>query len=340
VARDDGGGGTTTPQDYDSLPESAVNVDLTDLVSYYLKMSELGAQAIGPTLTELGEMSLLAHEGLTSPPPDGINPLPEAVHASRLLAHRKSDFMHFVQDLSEGITNVGAAAAVIAEIYESGDSENAATVNDIGFAFSDPRANRPSGFRGGEDIKSMDDVRREQAEAAGQTSLAAMGNDSLASQVIHPANGVTIYLFPDGSMKTITTTQTTSQSQYQSGSTITTTTVTGPGGVVVSRVQEESYSVYGGSRVNKVTTTSGDETNGTSATTTTTENPDGSMVVNSETSTTTNGETTTRQSDPVTVDPRDTSREETSPEGTVEHVQDRLGTDGSDDGKQEHGLGY
>lgn len=335
-----GGGGGTLEPDYDSIPGAAIDVDITDLVTYYLKTNELAGAGIGPTLTELGEMTLPIQDGLTMPPGDGISPLPEGVHAARLIQGRISDFQHFIRDVTEGLANIGAAATVVAEMYENGDGEGAASMADIGFAFADPGAHRPDGFRGDDPLLSMDERRRLDAEAAGTTSMAAMGDDSQATSVIYPANGVTIYFFPDGSSKQVTTTQTTSQSQYQSGSNITTTTVMGPGGVVVSTKTEEKYSVYGGSQVNKVTTSSGDSQNGSSSTTSTMENPDGSIQVNSETTTTRDGESTTHASDPVTVDPHDDLPGEGAQDGTVENAQNVLGTEGDQDTKQEYGLGY
>jgi hypothetical protein len=330
----DGGGGSQST--YESFNGSDVNVNVSDLTSYYFEMMDVYSAAGQPVADAMSLMPEMVRQGLLLPVDDGIGVFPEATYAANHLRGVHSDFQHFLTDVLEGIRNIGAAATVVAEIYENGDSENAAGLDDIAFAFSEPGATGPSWFR---DVESYSEAEQRLAEQTGANSMAAMGDDSMASQVIYPASGVTIYYFPDGSSKTVVSTQTTSQSQYQSGSTITETTIMGPGGVVLSSTREQSYTAAGGYKVSNVTTSTGDDRNGSTSSSETVENPDGSIQVTNETTTRTDGESKTTTSDPVTVDPGD-HREDEGESGPVEQAAEGLDTYGDDEFVGYAGRGY
>jgi hypothetical protein len=331
---DEGDGGSQST--YESFNGTDVKVDINDLTSYYMEMNDVQMDAADPVRSAFMPMSDMIRQGLLTPPDDGINTFPEATYAARHLSSVQSDFGHFMEDVLSGIRNIGAAAVVVAEIYENGDSENAAGIDDIAFAFSEPGATGPSWFR---EVESYSELEQRMAEQSGANTMAAMGDDSLASQVINPSMGVTVYLFPDGSSKTIRTTQTISQSQYQSGSTITETTVMGPGGVLISSTKEESYTSYGGYKTTNVTTTSGDDQNGTTSTSRTTEDPNGSIEVVNETTTRTDGESRTTTSDPVTIDPGD-HRDDGGEQGPVEQAENTVDSSGRDHFVSDFGRGY
>ncbi|MBO4206432.1 hypothetical protein [Micromonospora echinofusca] len=329
---DDRGDGGGSPSDYKSFAGPDVNVDITDLGSYYLEMLDVQADATGPAAMEVSAMTQLIQEGLARPA-GAAGVFPEGAAAARLLSHRQSDFQYFLRDVLDGIRNIGSAALVVAEMYEGTDRESAAGLDDVSFAFSDPGAKPPPGFR---PVESWSEYETRMAQQSGQTAMALSGNDDLA-RVIYPANGVTIYLYPDGSSKQVTTTQ--SSGSYEVGTT-TTTTFYGPGSVVLQTTTEQDSRVYGGYQVQSTTTTRGD---GGSSRTSTVTDPDGTMTVTNETTVTTTGadgkpkeQTTT--SDPVVIEP---GQHRTEPDmGPVQQAEQQLDTAGEDWFVKEFGRGY
>lgn len=332
VVADGGGGGPSV--DYESFNGPDVKVNITDLVSFYLEMLDVQTDATGPATMTLSPMAQMIREGLEQPTDAG--PFPEGVYAARLLRWRLSDFQHFVDDVLDGIRNIGSAAAVIAEIYENADSESAADINDVAFAFGDPGATAPPGFRS---VESWSEYERRMAEQSGEMLMAAQGDDSHA-RVYHVANGVTLYIYPDGSTKMVTVTTKGSDSSYQSDSTIITTTIYAPGGKVVSTTTEERFTTYGGAKVERTTTTQGDEQNGTTSTTSTVTDSTGRVTVTNETTVRTNGEERTTRSDPVTVDPGDRGGRADAEAGPIEQAVEQLDTYGEDYFVEEFGRGY
>jgi len=331
----DGGGGGGPSVDYESFNDPDVKVNITDLASFYMEMLDVQMDATGPATMTLTPMAQMIREGLEQPTDAGV--FPEGVYAARLLRWRQSDFQHFVTDVLEGIRNIGSAAAVIAEIYENADSESAADINDVAFAFADPGAKAPPGFR---PVESWSEYEQRMAEQSGETVMSASGDDSNA-QVHHLASGVTLYIYPDGSTKMVTVTTKPSGSSYQSDSKITTTTIYAPGGKVVSTTTEERFTAYGGAEVSRTTTTRGDERNGTTSTTSTvTDSSTGRVTVTNETTVRTDGHESTTRSDPVTVDPGDRGGRSNADAGPVEAAERQLDTYGEDWFVKEAGRGY
>ncbi|MDQ7907781.1 hypothetical protein RB614_24985 [Phytohabitans sp. ZYX-F-186] len=320
-------------KDYSSIPDSSINVDVTDLVSYFLKMQELSGSGGGPALAELNEMPLYIQDGLTMQPADGVAPLPEGIHAAHQINGYRSNFQYFVRDVIEGIQNIGSAACVIGEIFENGDGENAADLSDIMFAFSDPGAGRPDGFRPGQDPKTLDEVRQEQMASMPQ---AAQGGDNYTS--VRQENGWTIYTYPDGS---VLKKHTVSTGYYAAGDT-TTEEVYGPGGAFVSRTSTHTNSELDGTGNRTVTVTrAGEEGASTTSTTRTSTRPDGSMTVtSSSTSRNSEGEETAGPTRTTTIDPQNDGGDSSGTAGPVEAAEERFGTTGSDGIQEEYGRGY
>nr|MDT0659356.1 hypothetical protein [Micromonospora sp. DSM 115978] len=330
IPDEDTGGGTAS--EYQSFGDK-VNVEVTDLVSYYEEMTMLSAQAAGAANTAMSQMGMMITTGLATS--DDGEVLPEGLQAARFLNHRLSDFQHFTGDVTEGIRNIGSAAAVVAELYENSDSENAASVADIGFVFSDPNARPPAGFR---DVESWADYERRMAEESGQNAMAAMGDGTPVSHSYSPAAGLTYYHYSDGSYRVVHTKTEPGVSSWTSDAQVTTTTIYGANGQVLSTVTDRSYSVRGSSTVNSTTTSRGDDQNGSTSTTTTVDNPDGTITVTNETRTTTEGQ----QGDPVTSSTtieRDQHRD-SGPQGPVEEAVESLDSHGEDYTVREYGVGY
>jgi len=330
----DGGGGGRPSVEYESFNGPDVTVNITGLVSFFGAMMDLITDAQTPVMNALMPMGEKIRNGLEQPTDAGV--FPEGVYAARLLRWRQSDFQHFLTDVLNGIRNIGSAAAVIAEIYQNTDAESAADINDVAFAFADPRAKPPAGFR---EVTSFAEAARESG-ANSMLPMSAMGDDSNA-RMHYLANGVTLYVYPDGSTKLVTTTTRPGVAGYQSDVAVTTTTIYAPGGAVISTTNEEKYRAYGGAEVRRTTTTQGDEHNGTTATTSTVTDASGRVTVTSETTTRVDGKETTTKSDPVTVNPGEHRSTGQRPEdGTVEDAQRRLDTHGEDWFVAEVGRGY
>jgi hypothetical protein len=330
----DGGGSGGSGSDYKSFNGPAVNVDIKDLTSYYKQMELVQTDATGPATMELTPMAQMIRVGLSKPGDTGAGVFPEGAYAAELLMSRQSDFQHFMHDVLNGIRNIGSAAAVIAEVYENADSESAAGLGDIGFAFSDPTAKPPAGFR---KVESWSEYEQRMAQQRGELPMSATGDDSQA-KVIYPASGVAIYLYPDGSSKQVTTTTTTSPSQYRTGSTITTTTAYAPGGKVISTTTDEKYGADGGAKVQKTTTNRGDDQNGSASTTSTVTDSGGKVTVTNETTTRTDGRPNTTTSKPVTITPG--NHTESGGAGPVEQAENQVDTRGQDWYVKQFGRGY
>ncbi|MEJ3743590.1 hypothetical protein WEI85_09905 [Actinomycetes bacterium KLBMP 9797] len=332
MGHEEGDGSGTAPVDYNKIPETTgINVEVTDLVTYHLKLTELSGMGTSPVLTELNEMPMYINDALTMPPGDGISPLPEGVHMAQMLTGRLSDFNYFVQDVAEGLQNIGAAAAVIAEIYNGTDEENGASMGDVMFAFNDPNARRPDGFRPGQDdLDSMYDVRQV------QQPLAADPNASTTN--VRYENGWAIYTFSDGSIR----------KELNSGGgygapVVKTVEVYGPGNTLLTSTTTDERLTPTGTSQKTVSTTTHSEDGGSSSTSTTTSTrQDGTVTVDTtSTSRTSDGKETTTNSS-ITATPSDNAPEDTTrpDEGTVEDAQERFDTEGSDSIKEEYGPGY
>lgn len=314
---DSGGGGSSS--DYDSFGDK-VHVEVTDLVSYFEEMSNISLVAGGAATSAMAEMGMMVHTGLASGDVEaGV--FPEGAQAARLLSHRLSDFKLFITDATEGVRNIGSAAAVVAEMYENSDSENAANVGDIGFVFSDPGAQGPTGFRNAE---TWYEYQKRLAEESGQSAMAMNPtNDTYADVAPYPYGAY--YTYSDGSKKQVHS----STMPGEDGHIIyvTTTTVTGADGKVISTETKRSYESARGDTVNETSTTTGDSQNGTTTTSSTREDAvDGSITVTNQTQSTVEGQTT--DSPPTTTTVERNQHSDDPEAGPVEEAEDRLDSHG------------
>lgn len=114
-----------------------------------------------------------------------------------------SDFSHFIQDATKGCTAMGNAACVVADTYAKTDASSADDMSLIDFAFQMPGAHRPDGIPtkliGN---KTLDQLAKEQQKKQPDAVSMPIGK----ATAIYPAAGVTTYIFPDGSTKTVTVT--------------------------------------------------------------------------------------------------------------------------------------
>jgi hypothetical protein len=324
---DEGGGGSYGTYEYDSFA-GKVNVEVTDMVTYYQEMSMLAGEIGTAAGSAMGEMSMMIATGLNQPGGDaGV--FPEGAMVARSMSNRLAEWQMFMKDLNEGVRNVGAGAVVVAEIYENADNSNGATVGDIGFVFGDPSARGPEGFRGG-DIKTFDDA----AQESGQNAMAMTSDESLARGLSYPYGN--IYTFPDGSTKHVTWT-TEAGSGNQSDVRVTTTTVRDANGNIISTVTERTYNTHT-TNYRTTTTVAGDDNNNRTSTTTTAEDPSGDITVTNTTSTTSEGRQGPETTNTTTVE-RGEHRVEDD-RGPVETAEENMDSQGSDDYVEEHGAGY
>jgi hypothetical protein len=293
-------------------------------------MRDLSMDGMGAATLAMADMNMLIPGGLTTP--DEGEVLPEAFAMANALNHRVSDFKHFFGDVTEGVRNIGSAAAVIAEIYDNADLDNAASVSDIGFVFSDPNATGPRGFDGRE---TWSEYEYKQAQNAPRAPMAETGGPVTMSY--SPAANVTYYHYADGSVKMVTSSDEAPTSNWASGAHVVTTTVYGPGGQVVSSTSERTYSVRGSAEVTQTTVTRGDGQNGSTSSTTTSTTPDGTVTVTNQTSTTVDGQTTQGTPNTTVVHRAPTQDGE---EGPVEDATEALDSYGQQHTVEEFGAGY
>ncbi|WP_207386238.1 hypothetical protein [Protofrankia symbiont of Coriaria ruscifolia] len=328
--RDGGGGGA--PSDYEHFDGPEVTVNVNDLVGYYDEMNKIQLAAAGPATMEVSALTLMIQNGLAKPAAD-VGVFPEGAQAARLMQQRQSDFQHFMTDVLQGIRNIGSAAAVIAEVYENGDNENAADLDDVAFVFSDPNARPPAGFR---PVETWAEYQQKLAEQSGSNATALTGDERFA-KADHPSGGVVVYTFGDDSKRMIASyTKTNAAGELV---TVKETTIFGADDKELQKTTEESYA-FGGSQVQVATVTRGDSQNGSSSTTKTVTGSDGGVTVTNTTTTTTNGKPGAAvDSKPVTIEPGD-HNSDSSTAGPVEQAEQETDTSGSDQYVQAWGPGY
>ena len=322
VRPDEGDSGGTT-YDYESFGDR-VNVEVTDLVTYWEEMTRLSGEATGAASNAMAEMQMMIHNALSTPLEGQI--LPEGQQAARFLTGRVSDFQRFVADVTTGISNIGNAAAVVAEMYEGSDNENGAKLGDIDFVFGEYGAAGPRGFR---DTETFQEWKERMAAETGQDAQALTYDEGLATNVAPYPYGA-IYTFSDGSRKQ-------TYSGYESGPngelvSISTTYIYGPDGKLLSSTTNRSYENSAGRPVQSVTTATGDGDQRRQSTSTTTENANGSVTVNNSSQ--------VGDAPPVTSETtvqRD-SHQDNDIDAPVEDAAEQLETDGTQQTRNDYGM--
>jgi hypothetical protein len=328
VRIDDGGSAPTGPLDWTNSSQS-VKADVNSLRTYYLAMMMIAGDAAGPIGSTLAPMSEMIRTGLVSSDAHDAGTFQEGKVVADIQTQNLSDITHFLHDAIQGVNCIGSAAAVIGEMYRNADGTNSAQLGDVAFAFADPGVKPPANFPKGANTQTYSDLA---AQGDGsQFSMAALGDDSLATQTIYPANGVTILLFPDGSTKQIT-----SQSGYGYGGTgsKTTTEIYYQGKQVGTEI-DESYSIPNGYSYSvRTQSPTGDATAPGATSTTTRTNPDGSTTIYTTTYDT-NG---AHDSNPITVAPD--THATNSDAGPVQAAEQQYKTSGTQDYTQTYGNSY
>lgn len=327
---DDGGGAPTGPQDWTNSVQP-VQVDVKNLGEFYNAMIQVAADAAGPVGSTLAPISEMIRNGLLSSADQAAGTFQEGKVVAEMQYQGLADFTAFLHDATKSVNCIGSAAAVISEMYRNADGTNSAQLGDVAFAFAEPGAKTPDSFPKGANTKSFSDLASEQS-AGSQYSMAASGDDSLATQTIYPANGVTILIFPDGSMKQVTS---TSGYGYEGTGTRTTTEIWYQGKQVGTEV-DESYSVPDGYSYSVRTQSPTGNPTGPGATSTTTRtNPDGSTTIFT---TTYDGDGNPHDSNPITVAPD--THATNSDAGPVQAAEQQYGTSGNKYLTQDYGNSY
>lgn len=116
-----------------------VDVDLSGLQEYAKQMANAREDLMTRQshLSHLSSMPMEAWTGQT---------LGEAAFTRSQMMANASELSHYVGVLGMSLFNLGCAAQTIADIFNSTDGLSAASLNDVLFAFGDPKAGRPSGL--------------------------------------------------------------------------------------------------------------------------------------------------------------------------------------------------
>ena len=328
---DDGGSAPTGPQDWTNSIQS-VTVDVNSLREYYFEMIKIAGEAAGPVGSTLAPMSEMIREGLLTSGDQGAGTFQEGKVVADIQYQNLSDFTHFLHDATKSVSCIGSAAMVIGEMYRNADGTNSAQLGDVAFAFGDPGAKVPDNFPKGANTQTFSQAAAAAQSDGSQFAMAASGDDSLATQTIYPASGVTILLFPDGSTKQIT-----SQSGYgYAGTGTKTTTDIYYQGKHVGTEVDESYSIPNGYSYSVRTQSPTDSPTAPGATSTTTQtNPDGSTTIYT---TTYDANGNAHTSNPITVQPD--THATNSDAGPVQTAEQQYGTSGTQDYTQTYGNSY
>lgn len=327
---DVGSSTSNEPQDWTNS-YTPVQVDVKDLADYYSKMAmQLAPKSIAVTSEVLSQMGPMITMGLVNRGASQGQVFGEGVVVAQLMMDNQAKFAAFFKDVSAGISCIGNAAGVIAEVYNNSDNANSANLNDVMFAFDDPNATRPDGLPKGAPTKSYVDMQMEAAANAPQQPMAMTGADPV--QTIYLPMGDVEYIYADGSMKTVTTRG--DSSSWSAGTTTTTTYMSG--GKVVGQTTQAEYSVRGGYKYQTTTQSPNDDPNAAgSSSTQVVSNPDGSQTIT----------TTTVGADgkPVTGDPTHVaapSSGNANDQGPIQAAEQQYHTMGDKDYVQQHGSGY
>jgi hypothetical protein len=244
----------------------SVRVDPEALRKYGLEMYLKGPMQTLPVLQSLSKIGPLI-QSLTRPTDAGT--FAEGAVIAGIIMQYVSDFQAFTNDLTNGLRDIGSAAAVTATAYRNGDVESAQDIGVINFAFGDPTAGKPEGLTGHNDTY-LDDA---SARASAQVSMAALGNDAFITSTVN-LGYMTICIYEDGSEKTINSEP--SRVAGVNGYTDT-TTITDANGKAIRTTTVTTGTDPQGRKV----TVNSDEQNGGTSTTRTTQNSDGSITVES-----------------------------------------------------------
>jgi hypothetical protein len=337
---DPGGPGDSTSdgsQPYQSFNDPKVNVDVTDLLSYFKKMTEIQGIAMGKANEELSQIAPRVQSALTTPKDGRASILPEGYYLANTIMQRVSDFQNFFSDVSRGLQSIGAAATVVAEIYQNADNDNGANLDAVDFAFADPGATRPAGFRGTADLKTLSDIAMEQQQASGQGCMAAMDNQYGIIDV-EAAGDALLVMYSDGSMRVVTY---TSGVDPRTGAPtqIATTTINGTDGKRISSTSTETYTA-GGSQYQRQTVINGDDQNNSTSVSTTQTDKDGKITVDNTTQATVNGKAGQPQNSPtVVVNPGDHNAAPNDA-GPVQQAETQYNSVGGDQYRKDHGGSY
>jgi hypothetical protein len=312
-----------------------VSVKVTDLVSYFWEMQSLQGQVRLNSMQALAPMQEMIAQGLSTPMDNNI--LPEAVYAAQMLTDRLSDFENFFNDVGNGIRDMGSAAAVIGEMYQNADSDSAATIDAVDFAFADPTASAPPRFR---KVTTWSEADMAAMRASGGMAMASTDAYDNMAKVESTGDEWLRLGYPDGSSKEIVSYVQTPTAPGQSTAFVTTTTVYGSDGNLLSATTTSQYTTDNGAgQVRSQTVTEGDSRNGQSSTTTTSTAADGTVTVSGSITTTIDGKATTHARDPVVIT-TESHLPSPSDAGPVETLEHDWNTHGGPSTIQQYGPGY
>jgi uncharacterized protein YukE len=258
---------THTPWLADTMP---VDVDLDGLAEYAKHMADASKDLASRQghLQHLMSMPQDAWKGLT---------LGEATFVRSQMVANASEFTAYLAVLGQTLMNIGSAAQTVADIYSSTDGVSAASLNDVLFAFGDPKATRPDGLPKGIG-QTYDQAVAEAAAKTGTPPSSALWQTP-TERVISGIQTEQTSLGPNGERRVVTTTT------PPGGPTIVTSVVYSADGKVLSSTTTRTSSSYDtATRTNTETVVSysGDTQTGTSVKKTTT---DASGNVSHETTT-------------------------------------------------------
>jgi hypothetical protein len=306
-----------------------VKADVHSMLNYYTKMNEVGMLAMSWASQVLSPMSQMIRDGLQTTLHGGGAPMPEGTNVAYLMTQQQMDFQQFLMQVSQGLGTIGGAAAVIAEMYHGSDQVNSASLEDIQFVFADYGAAKPKNFPKGASTQTVQQEMAEQGANGHTLPMAAMGSDAGAT-VAHPANGVTIYFYPDGSSKTVTTSTTETGLGTQ---TVTETRITGTGAAVY---QTTTQTVTNNRNTGTTTTaTTQSIPGGGSTTTSVTGDAYGNQTVSTSHD---DGKGHQTHTDPVTVSQG--SHTTTDDPGPMERAKDQMTAKPDPQTADEYGMGY
>jgi hypothetical protein len=179
-----------------------VSSDAQMIQKYAMDLGMKTSPAVGKAMEPIGQVGELTTRSFMIPNAESGS-FGEAAIIAETLQRGASDFTGFLKDLQTGIIAMTDAAIVVSDVYGTTDSTNGNDINIVDFAFADPGAQRPQGLSkdlvGGQ---SLQDYMAQQQ--ANQPQSQTMDVNAPGVTMSHePGSDETVYTFPDGSTKTV-----------------------------------------------------------------------------------------------------------------------------------------
>lgn len=203
-----------------------LRADFAAISQYANALARWGLSATMQPLLQVQQLNILANEAFLGISEGGQ--FAEGVLMKRQVDRTSSQFKALLGDVGIGIQAISNAAQTCTDTYCNTDTESAANIDIVRYAFGSTEVGRPPGLPSDVSGTTLADFRAE-AMASGQGALSDALVDPDGGMTYQPYAGMTVTVYPDGSTRTIATTT------ASNGASSTVTQIIGADGVPVSQ---------------------------------------------------------------------------------------------------------